>query len=461
MLPGTKTYNKKEIKRKKIIESAAILFSQKNYHEVMIDEVAKMASVAKGTVYTYFSSKEELYFSIMRQRMEKLTSSLKENINFEISSIASLHSFVIHLYMFMIKYQNFFLMYRKETLNADNKLCSELLTLQNDLNNFLREIINQGKKENIFRNIDDDLAIDLILGSIYGGIARGIEQNISREQAVLERERIFNFILNGLFSGKNGALPLLNKTIVLTRTVEQSKESADILKQMGAYVIVFPTLDIVPPDSWEKFDEMVSGKNKIDFIILTSSHAVRMFKKRCEDLGVKINYDNLKVVAVGNKTAAVCENNSIPVHIIPKKFSADGVIVELVNYNLLGKTVFIPRSAIGREELPVGLEQMGAFIKTAPVYNVAIPSKEIIKKHLLELNSNKPDLFIFTSPSTFENFLQILNVRDTVKYFSGYDVAAIGPTTKSSIEDKGVEVNIVPEEYTFDGLVKAIVKYYK
>ena len=102
---------KKNLKREKIIETAFELFSQKNYHEVMMEDVAKLTSVAKGTVYNYFRSKEELYFSIMKQRMEKLTGSLKEKIESESNSIDSLRSFITHLYLFMMKNQNFFLMY--------------------------------------------------------------------------------------------------------------------------------------------------------------------------------------------------------------------------------------------------------------------------------------------------------------------------------------------------------------
>src|SRR3989337_340937 len=99
--------SKKEIKRKKILNAAADLFSRKSYHEVMMEDVAKMIDVAKGTVYNYFSSKEELYFSIMSLRMGNLLNSLKEKIASEYNSIDSLRSFTVHLYMFMMKYRNF------------------------------------------------------------------------------------------------------------------------------------------------------------------------------------------------------------------------------------------------------------------------------------------------------------------------------------------------------------------
>ena len=101
----------------------------------MMEEVAKLASIAKGTVYNYFSSKEELYFSIMKGRMEKLNLSLKENISGTQSSIDSLRSFIIHLYMFMMKHQNFFLMYRKESLSAEHAI---MLRINKNLKRTLR-----------------------------------------------------------------------------------------------------------------------------------------------------------------------------------------------------------------------------------------------------------------------------------------------------------------------------------
>ncbi len=463
MLTQSKIETKKNIKRKKIIEAASSLFSRNSYHEVMMEDVAKHASIAKGTVYNYFPSKEDLYFSIMQQRMEKLIISLREKIKDESSSVESLHSFVIHLYMFMMKYQDFFLMYQKEFLKAEHKLCSELVALEKELKNILAGIIKTGKSENIYRQIEEDFAVDLILGSIYGAVYRGIDCGFENDSIISDREKIFDFVLHGLLNGfdKDDILPLRSKTIVITRTVEQSKESSEIFRQLGANVIIFPTLDIVPPDSWSAFDAVVSSKGQIDFVIFTSAHAVRMFRKRLEELKIKIDYYKLKIVAVGNKTAAVCEKNKIPVHIIPKRFSAAGVVEELSNYELNGKFIFIPRSAIGREELPESLEQLGAKIIAVPVYNVSLPSAEKILPSMEELKISKPDVFIFTSPSTFENFLTIMNIVNPVEYFAKLNVAAIGPSTKTAIENKNVRVNIMPEEYTIDGLANAIIEFYK
>lgn len=463
MIVREKRKIKKVRTREKILEVAADLFSKKNYHEVMMDDIARLTDIAKGTVYNYFESKEELYFTIMSIKLNNLNFSLKEKISGEISCIESLHSFVIHLYMFMMKYPSFFLMYQKEYLNAENDFCEQLKVQNEELKSILKGILRRGIRESQFRNIDEELAVKLILGSIFGAVQRGIANDYSGHTLAEEREKLFDFVLHALYSGFDSNLvrPLKNKTIVLTRTVEQSKESASAFSELGADVIIFPTLEIVPPLSWNEFDKTVSEQDKIDFIILTSAHAVKMYAKRLKELNLEIHYKQTKVVAVGSKTFSVCESYKIPVHIIPKKFSGEGVVEALSKYDLKNKTVFIPRSALGREDLPRGLADLGAIIKTVPVYNISLPSKENISESIKKLSTDKPDLFIFTSPSTFDNFLQIMNIDNPVNYFRGFDVAAIGPTTLSAIENKKVKVNIMPDEYTIQGLVKKVIEYYK
>lgn len=453
---------KRERKREKILEAAAELFSTKHYHEVMMDDVAKLISVAKGTVYNYFTSKEELYFTIMHTRMENLLLLLKQKIESEQSSIDSLRAFVVHLFMFMMKHRKFFLIYQKETLNKQNSFCEDMLLLEKQMKLMIMQIISRGEKESVFRKVDEQFAISLIFGSIYGAVQRGINENTPDETAEKEKEEVFDFILHGLYSGFNNIkeLPLKGKTIVITRAIEQSQESAAALTNLGANVIIVPTLEIVPPSDWSKFDSVVAHPEKIDFIIFTSVHTVQMFSKRCKEIGAIINYNRIKVVAIGNKTSSYCHKNNIGVNIVPEKFSAEGVIEALSKYNMKNKVVFIPRSAIGREELPIGLKDLGAIIKTVPVYNVAIPSGDNVKTSLQQLNSSDIDLFIFTSPSTFENFLQIANLKNPFQYFSRFDVAAIGPTTKEAIESRKVKVKILPDEYTINGLTNKIVEYY-
>ncbi len=54
----------KEERRSAILKAAAHLFSVREYREVSIDDVARGAGLAKGTVYLYFKTKETLFLEL-------------------------------------------------------------------------------------------------------------------------------------------------------------------------------------------------------------------------------------------------------------------------------------------------------------------------------------------------------------------------------------------------------------
>jgi len=54
----------KEERRSAILKAAAHLFSIREYREVSIDDVARGAGLAKGTVYLYFKTKETLFLEL-------------------------------------------------------------------------------------------------------------------------------------------------------------------------------------------------------------------------------------------------------------------------------------------------------------------------------------------------------------------------------------------------------------
>jgi len=453
----------KEQKREIILDKATELFARKDYYEVMMDDVAHLSKVAKGTLYNYFESKEELYNKIILHNLENLLNSVKSSLSNDLPVIDLFYAYVTSVYQYFISHKNFFKIYLKFIWKDDEEINQAIRLKAEDLSSLLSDIIYKGKRENLFREVDEDFAVRLILGNIYNSVRRSIENNFSEEQLNIEKENLFDFIIHSVYAGFDNSTirPLKNKTIVLTRTVEQSTESAAAFTELGAKVIIFPTLEIVPPSNWKSFDEIILGSNKIDFIIFTSAHTVTMFVHRLKELEKDFDFTNTKVVAIGSKTKQICNQNNIPVNIVPEKFSSEGVVAALSKFNLKNKIVFIPRSAIGRTELPKGLEELGAILKTVPVYNVSLPGKTAIEESLKQLKVSKPDVYVFTSPSTFENFLTIMKIDNPVNYFKGVDVAAIGPTTKSAIESKKVKVNIMPSEYTIKGLAKKMIDYYR
>lgn len=58
--------------REKIIQSAIKNFSRYGYASTKMDEIAKLADVSKGTLYLYFKSKEDLFYSICKYTEKSL-----------------------------------------------------------------------------------------------------------------------------------------------------------------------------------------------------------------------------------------------------------------------------------------------------------------------------------------------------------------------------------------------------
>jgi AcrR family transcriptional regulator len=63
--------------------TAAKLFATKPYHSVRLEDVAAAANVGKGTIYIYFESKDDLYFSLIYEGFTALIDELERELENE------------------------------------------------------------------------------------------------------------------------------------------------------------------------------------------------------------------------------------------------------------------------------------------------------------------------------------------------------------------------------------------
>lgn len=255
-------------------------------------------------------------------------------------------------------------------------------------------------------------------------------------------------------------LPLRNRTIVLTRSEEQAEESAKKLEELGATVILYPTIKIEHKKyqslllkSFEKF-------NEYNYLIFTSVNAVKAFYHAVVENKIVLNLTSIKITAIGKKTAKICEDYGFKVDIIPEEFSAAGINAKLKDIVKPDDKILLPISELASNEISDELEKLGAKVERINSYGIEFPNEKVVKKAKEALYKTNPDLIIFTSPSTFRNFVKLENIRNLKQYFSNILLAAIGIVTKSAIEDEGLNVEIYPDIFTMDSLIEAIANYY-
>src|ERR1700727_9914 len=67
-------------RRQQVIKAAAKSFSLFGYKATTMDQVAKIANVGKGTIYTFFSNKEQLFDEILRSVMAEMKNIVEREI---------------------------------------------------------------------------------------------------------------------------------------------------------------------------------------------------------------------------------------------------------------------------------------------------------------------------------------------------------------------------------------------
>jgi len=52
-------------RRKQILDAATQVFAEKGFHRATIKDIARVAGIADGTIYTYFASKDEVLLAVL------------------------------------------------------------------------------------------------------------------------------------------------------------------------------------------------------------------------------------------------------------------------------------------------------------------------------------------------------------------------------------------------------------
>ncbi len=223
-------------------------------------------------------------------------------------------------------------------------------------------------------------------------------------------------------------------------------------------MVCVPTISIEDPDDWTLFDKAAKKIDQYQWLIFTSSNAVRQCEKRLKHHGISIETESpLKICAVGDQTAKAIRDLGWTVEIVPKQFQAEGLLTELLKAGVKNDNIWFPRAFKARDFLIPELENAGARVDLTPVYQNGIPLEN--RDQLLNTFRREwIDWITFTSSSTVINFFKILGTTTT---FGLPKVASIGEKTTETLRSYKLEPVFTANPQNLDGLSQGIIAWGK
>ena len=251
--------------------------------------------------------------------------------------------------------------------------------------------------------------------------------------------------------------PLSGLRILVTRQDTPESSLSVLLQSQGAAVVAAAMTKIIPPESWQSFDETVKGFLKIDWAVFTSSNGVSLCVSRLKDLQIDppFFFSKIKIACVGQSTSSALSRHGITAELIPEHFQSEGLIDAFSQYDLKNKQCWLIQAESPRKTLRLALKKQGAKIISTPVYRT-VPSRKDTLFLLEELDQAKLDWIILASPSAVQNFHQLLPDGFWENLTVNPKIACIGETTESSVKRLGWSVELRPEIQDFEHLVKAL-----
>jgi uroporphyrinogen III methyltransferase / synthase len=241
---------------------------------------------------------------------------------------------------------------------------------------------------------------------------------------------------------------LEGRVVLVTRPAEQAEPLVRRLVDLGAEVLVAPTVTIEFPTSGGPLDRAIeeAAGGAFQWIAFTSASGVRAWMDRAGALGVQA--PRARVAAVGDATAAALREAGLVPDLVPEAFTTAALGAAFPQGT--GR-VLLPRADIAIEDLEDALRSRGWDPVRVEAYRIR-PADRLPTEAKAALRDGRVDAVTFTSPSTVHGFVRLAGVSNDAA------VVCIGPVTADAAEAARFVVDEVAEPHTTDGLVDAVCR---
>ena len=196
--PSQKRIRRKS-RKEEIIKAASNLFSQKSYHDVTMDQIAEKVGVAKGTIYLYFESKENLYLGILEHTFETIESILEKEIAKEDPAPLKLKKILRLIFQFYFQNMDVLRILTRDETRLIREHFEFTEHWRHRRIKLYRKVLEKGIKEGSFRSANTELMALIIFG-LVGSVMFFYPTDKNAGEIA---EEVFSMISEGIMTTQN------------------------------------------------------------------------------------------------------------------------------------------------------------------------------------------------------------------------------------------------------------------
>jgi len=191
----------KEQRRATILSTAERLFAHNGYHTTTMDVVAEEVELSKATLYLYFKNKEDLFFSIIEEKIDNYMHEIKESLEKTKNLIDTIIEIVTHQLAFLQDNHHFFRLAISEQCKIEQSHASELhqrfISKQKQIITMIESGLSKHMGEGFGHRFNPKSLALCIVGSInahmMNWLVTGGNYNVMRS-----KDDIIEIIINGV-----------------------------------------------------------------------------------------------------------------------------------------------------------------------------------------------------------------------------------------------------------------------
>ena len=187
-------------KKRRIMQAAERLFKARQFQEITLEEVARRADVAKGTLYLYFANKEDLFFQTAVAGFDEMCDLLKRRAAADLGPRGELMHASKTISEFFERRRPLFRMIVAEgerVQGRGGRLWRQWLQRREKLTEALAQVIRHGSASGALRG---DVPAEVLAEYLLGMLRTRARELKSRPAAWRREETLVDLFLSGVVS---------------------------------------------------------------------------------------------------------------------------------------------------------------------------------------------------------------------------------------------------------------------